>query len=61
MYSFLISFFNDLDKFSKIKAQKEEKTNQCGTASELYSDFLETFFQILNKESWEINMTLLTL
>ena len=61
MYSFLISFFNDLDKFSKIKAQKEEKTNEYDTASELYSDFLETFFQILNKENWEINMTLLTL
>ena len=35
MYSFLISFFNDLDKFSKIKAQKG-KTNEHNTASELY-------------------------
>ena len=41
MYSFLIRFFNDLDKFNKLKPQKEEtkkKTNVSDAASELYND-----------------------
>ena len=69
MYSFLIRFFNDLDKSNKLMPQKEEtkekKTNVYNTASELYNDFLEIFFintrlfQMLKTESWVINMVLL--
>ena len=61
MYSFLIRFFNDLDKSNKLMPQKEEtkekKTNVYNTASELYNDFLEIFFintrlfQMLKTES----------
>ena len=61
MYSFLIRFFNDLDKSNKLMPQKEEtkekKTNVYNTASELYNDFLEIFFintrlfQMLKAES----------
>ena len=61
MYSFLIRFFNDLDKSNKLMPQKEEtkekKTNVYNTASELYNDFLEKFFintrlfQMLKTES----------
>ena len=61
MYSFLIRFFNDLDKSNKLMPQKEEtkekKTNVYNTASELYNDFLENFFintrlfQMLKTES----------
>ena len=61
MYSFLIRFFNDLDKSNKLMPQKEEtkekKTNVYNTASELHNDFLEIFFintrlfQMLKTES----------
>ena len=61
MYSFLIRFFNDLDKSNKLMPQKEEtkekKTNVYNTASELYNDLLEIFFintrlfQMLKTES----------
>ena len=49
MYSFLISFFNDLDKFNKLKPKKKKqkrkkKTNVDDTASELYNDLLEMYF-----------------
>ena len=46
MYSFLISFFNDLDKFNKLKKRnkREKKTNAVDTASELYNDLLEMYF-----------------
>ena len=40
------TLFNDLDKFSKLKTQKEtkkEKANVCNIASELYNDLPETY------------------
>ena len=43
---FLANLFNDLDKVSKLKPQKEEvkekKTNVFNTALELHNDFLKT-------------------
>ena len=42
-YSFLISFFNDLDKFHKLKHQKEEtEEKKYNTVSEIYGDFVKT-------------------
>ena len=43
-YSFLVDFFNDLDKFSNLKTLKEKNTNVYDTASELHNDLLETCF-----------------
>ena len=46
-YSFIASFSNDLDKFSRLKGQKEktnEKANVYNTASELCNDLLEIYF-----------------
>ena len=46
-YSFLAEFFNDLNKFNKLKTRRKntkEKTNVYDTASELYNDLLETYF-----------------
>ena len=46
--SFLATLFNDLDKFRKLKTQKEEtkeqKTNVYNTALELYNNLLGTYF-----------------
>ena len=46
--SFLVNFFNDLDKFKKLKSKKEEtkekKTNVYDTVSELYNDLLKAYF-----------------
>ena len=43
-YSFLAKHYNDLDKFSKLKLQKQKtrkkKTNIYDTSSELYNDLL---------------------
>ena len=43
-YSFLAKYYNDLDKFSKLKLQKQKtrkkKTNIYDTSSELYNDLL---------------------
>ena len=43
-YSFVASFSNDLDKFDKLKPQKEKnkskKTNVYNIASKLYNDWL---------------------
>ena len=43
-YSFVASFSNDLDKFEKLKPQKEKKkrkkTNVYNKASKLYNDWL---------------------
>ena len=45
---FLANFFDDLDKFNKLKPQKEEtidKTkNEYDTVLELYNGLLETYF-----------------
>ena len=47
-YFFLPSFSNDLNKFSKLKPQKEKrkekKTSMYNTDSELYNDLLPTYF-----------------
>ena len=46
-YSFLVDFFNDLDKFTRIQTQKEKankKTNVCNIASELYNELLGPYF-----------------
>ena len=43
-YSFLANIFNDLDKFTRVKTQKE-KRNVYDTASELYNDLVETYFK----------------
>ena len=47
-YSFLATLLNDLDKFRKLKTQKEEtkekKTNVYNTDIELYNNFLGTYF-----------------
>ena len=43
-YSFVASFSNDLDKFEKLKPQKEKKkrkkTNVYNITSKLYNDWL---------------------
>ena len=53
--SFLDKRFNDLNKFNKLKTQKEEtqkkKTNVHDTASELYNEFLEICHDKQNKFS----------
>ena len=46
MYSFLSNFSNDLDKFSRLKPQQQKKKNVYNTASELYNDLLETYFDV---------------
>ena len=43
---FLVDFFNDLDKFNKVKPEKDEtkktkKTDVYNKASELYNDLPE--------------------
>ena len=43
-YSFPVNFFDDLDKFSDLKPQKEKKTNVYNTTSELFNDLLEICF-----------------
>ena len=48
-YSFLFKFFNDLNKFAKLKKHKNKKhkrkkTNVYDTASELYNELLGTYF-----------------
>ena len=45
-YSFLVEFFNDLDKLNKLKTQKEktEKKKTNDKALELYNDFLDIYF-----------------
>ena len=43
-YSFLANIFNDLDKFMRVKTQKE-KRNVHDTASELCNDLVETYFK----------------
>ena len=42
-YSFSAEFFNDLDKFNKLRTQKEKK-NVYDTFSELYNNLLERYF-----------------
>ena len=48
MYSFLVEFFHDLNKFNTLNTQKEKtkkkKTNVYDTASAFYHDLLETPF-----------------
>ena len=39
-YTFLSKLFNDIDQFSKLKPWKKK----YNTASELYDDFLKTYF-----------------
>ena len=46
-YSFLDKFLDDLDKFNKLNTQTESKKvkkNVYNKASELYNDFLGTYF-----------------
>ena len=69
MYSFLIGYFNNIDKFNKLKPKKKrnkaKKANVFDTASELYNDLLEIYFYKYKAlsdakiESLVINMRLL--
>ena len=51
-YSLLVKFFNNANKFNKLKTQKEKtqkkKANVYDTASELYIELLETYFDEYN-------------
>ena len=67
-FLFWPSFFDDLDKFNKLKAQidkKREKTNVYNTASELNNDLLGTYlmnyviYQMLKEVKQTPNMILL--
>ena len=50
---FLVKFFNDLNKFNKLKTQKEKtkkkKANVYDTASDLCNDFLGIYFDQCNE------------
>ena len=54
-YSFLDEFFKGLNKFNKLKTQKEKtktkKINVCDAASELYNEMLEACFDEYNELS----------
>ena len=43
-YSFLYNFFNDLDKFDRLKPQKEN-TNVHDAASELYNEMVQAWME----------------
>ena len=43
-YSLLAKFFNDLNKFNKLKTQKEKQKRNVHKALELHNEFLETYF-----------------
>ena len=47
-HSFLADFFNDLNKFSRVKTKKRKtqrnKRKKTNAASELYNDLLEIYF-----------------
>ena len=51
-YSFLVNFFNDLDKLNRLKRQKEKrkgkKTNAFNTTSKLYNALRGIYFDEYN-------------
>ena len=64
-YAFLAIFFNDVDKFNRLKPQKEKVKQKKNTAAELHNEMLGIYFmntmiyQMLKEVKWTPNMILL--